>query len=65
MQPVYLFDEGVVFFAFGAVDLVLLVKAANRSVGGDDRDVELVDLPQFVGFRLGRTGHACQFVIHA
>ena len=65
MQPVYLFDEGVVFFAFGAVDLVLLVKAANGSVGGDDRDVELVDLPQFAGFGFGGAGHTGQFVIHA
>ena len=65
MQAVDLLDDCVVFLALGAEYLILLVKAANRAVSGDDGHVELVDLPQFAGLGLGRTGHAGQLVVHA
>ena len=36
-----------------------------RPVGGDHRDVELVDLLELGGFRFRRAGHAGQLLVHA
>ena len=64
-EPDDLLDHGVVLFAFGLVDEILAVVADHRTVRRDDDDVEFVDAPELRGFRLGRTGHAGQLVVHA
>ena len=37
----------------------------HLAVGGDDDDVELVDLVELGGFGLGGAGHAAEFFVHA
>ena len=53
-----LVGDGEVFFLRGAVDDVGVFDAAHRLVGGDDDDVELVDLVELGGFGFGGAGHA-------
>ena len=53
------------FFLFGAVDDVLKLLAPQRAVGGDDGDVEFIDLFELRRFRVGRAGHAGQLLVHA
>ena len=53
------------FLVFGAVDDVLILDADHRPVGRDHGDFELVDLLELRGFRLRRTGHAGELLVHA
>src|SRR5436190_647794 len=46
------------------VDHVREVYAGHRLIGGNDRDVELVDLGELVGLRRRRTRHARELVVH-
>ncbi len=55
-----LVGDGEVFFLRGAVDDVGVLDAEHLAVGGDDDDVELVDLVELGGFGLGRAGHAAR-----
>ena len=48
-----LLDDGLVLFALGLVDAVVVVLAETGAVGGDDEDVEAVDGLEFVGLGLG------------
>ena len=52
-------------FLFGAIHDVLQFIAAQRLVGGNLRDFELVDLVELGRFRVGRSGHAGQLFVHA
>ena len=58
-------DDGVELLAFGAIDDVRIFDAAQRPVGGNRHDVELVDLQEFFRFGFRRTGHAGQLLVHA
>ena len=58
-------DRGVVFFAAGFVDAVVLVRSLHRAVGGNDIHIEAVDVVELAHFRLGSAGHACEFVVEA
>ncbi len=49
----------------GAIDLVVLVHAADADIGGHFDDFELVDVEQLIRFGQSRTGHAGQFLVHA
>ena len=64
-QRVDLLDHRVVLLALGLEDHVLRILAHHRAVGGDHHHVQFVDVPQFLRFRLGRTGHTGQLVVHA
>ena len=60
-----LVGDGEVFFLRGAVDDVGIFEAPHLAVGGDDDDVELVDLVELGGFGFGGAGHAAEFFVHA
>ncbi len=60
-----LVGDGEVFFLGGAIDDVGIFDAQHLAVGGDDDDVELVDLVELGGFGLGGAGHAGEFFVHA
>ncbi len=54
------------YFSFvGAVDDVGVLDAQQRLVGGDDDDIELVDLLELGGFGFSRAGHAAELLIEA
>ena len=55
-----LVGDGEVLFLRGAVDDVGVFDAQHLPVGGDDDDVELVDLVELGGFGLGGAGHAAR-----
>ena len=68
-RPAFLdqIDDGIVFFARSAVDLVMLVDADAGQVaalGGLVDPTELVDVEQFVGFGGGRAGYAGELLVH-
>ena len=56
-------DGGVVFFAAGFENPVVLVGARDLLVRGDDVDVELVDVVELVDLGLGGAGHAREFFV--
>ena len=58
-------DDRLVFFAGGAIDLVVLVLAGDRHVGRDLDDVEPVDVHELVGFGRGGAGHAGELLVEA
>ena len=60
-----LVGDGEVFFLRGAIDDVGVLDAKHLAVGGDDDDVELVDLVELGGFGLGGAGHSAEFLVHA
>ena len=60
-----LVGDGEVFFFYGAEDDVGVLDAAHRLVGGDDDDVELVDLVELGGLGLGGSGHAGELFVEA
>ena len=60
----YLFDDGFIFFAFCFVNAVVHVDTGNGAVGWNNHYVQFVDVPQFAGFSLCRTGHTGQLVVH-
>ena len=60
-----LVGQGEVLFLVGAVDDVGVLDALHDAVGGGDDDVELVDLVELGGFRLGGAGHAGELLVHA
>ena len=59
-----LVNHGVVLLAFGFVDTVVHIHTRNRFVGGDNDDVELVDIPELAGLCLGCTGHTGELGVH-
>ena len=60
-----LVGHGLVLFALGGVDDVLVVVADHRLVGRDDDDVELVDLVELGGLGVGGAGHAGELLVEA
>ena len=57
-------DDGAVLGVLRLVDDVRQILTDSRLIGRDDVNVELVDLVKFVFFRLSRTSHAGQFLVH-
>ena len=56
--------DGVELFLFGAVDLILLVFTHGRAMRWDDHGFQPVNLLEFIGFGIGRTGHTRQLAVH-
>ena len=57
--------DGGVFLLGRAVDLVVVVDAADRDVGRDLDDVEAVDVEELVGLGGGGAGHAGELLVQA
>ena len=57
--------DGLPLVVFGHVDLVVLVLAGHRLVGGNHHYLKAVDLVEFHRLGLGGTGHAGKLVVHA
>ena len=58
-----LLDNRLPLLRLVAVHEVRMVDAVQRLVGRDGEDVELVDLPELVGLRHGRAGHAGELLV--
>ena len=56
--------HGIVFLALGAVNAVVHIDAGNRTIRRNHHHIEFVDIPELTRFRLGRTGHTREFVVH-
>ncbi len=56
--------HGFIFFTGRAVDHVGKFLAAKHAVGGNQRNIQLVDLVEFGGFSFRRSGHAGKFFVH-
>ena len=65
VQALDLVGDGEVLFLRGAVDDVGVFDAQHLAVGGDDDDVELVDLVELGGFGFGGAGHAGELFVEA
>ena len=61
----HFFDHGIILLALRFIDAIVHVDSLNGAVGGDFHHIELVDIPELAGLGDGRTGHTCEFVIHA
>ena len=57
--------DGGVFLLGRAVDLVVVIDAADRNVGRDLEDVEAVDVEELVGLGRGGAGHAGELLVQA
>ncbi len=57
-------DHGVVALLGRLEDLILEVLALGRLVGRDHDHFQAVDLLEFIGFGVGRAGHAGQLLVH-
>ena len=60
-----LIGDRVELLALGLVDDVGAVLTHHRAARRNDHDAEIVDLAEFLGFRLGRARHARELVVHA
>ena len=58
-------DDGFVLLVGGAIDLVVIIVARHRHIGGNVQHVQLVDVHELGGFGHRRAGHAGQLVIEA
>ena len=58
-----LFDDGIPFFLFGAVNIVRVIDAFHGPIGGDGHDIQVVDFEEFFGFRHRGSGHPGKFAI--
>ena len=56
-------DDGIEFFLDRFVDQVILIIANTRLVGGDNDDVEIVDIHELIGFGGGCSGHPADLAI--
>ncbi len=65
MRELDFLDDGLVFLARGAVDLVVLVDPRDGPVGRHLDHAKTVDLGEFLGLGRGGTGHAGQLVVEA
>ena len=65
VEAVDFVSDGEVFFFRGSVDDVRVFDALHLAVGGDDDDVEFVDLVELGGFGFSGAGHAAEFFVHA
>ena len=53
------------FLGRGAIDLVIVVEADHRHVGGDFQHFEIIDVLEFVGLGRRGAGHATELLVHA
>src|SRR5215831_13109256 len=58
-------NDGAALLFKRAVDLVVLIRAVNRPVGGNLEDVELIDVEELVGLRHSRAGHSRKLLVKA
>ena len=65
MEPRNLVGHGKILFLSGAKHHVRIFQAAHRLVGGNDHDLELVDVLEFRGLCFRRAGHAGELLIQA
>ncbi len=65
VQAFDLVGDGEVFFLGRTVDDIRILDAQHLPVGGDDDDVELVDLVELGGFCLGGAGHSGELLVQA
>ena len=61
----YVGNNSIVLLLAGAVNLVPIVLAYHRSVGGDDHYLEAIDLLELERLGIGSAGHPGQFAVHA
>ena len=58
-------DDGLVFLARRAIDLVVLVEAGHPHIGRNVEDIEAVDVHELLGLGQRRAGHAGELGIEA
>ena len=58
-------DDGLELFFFRAINNVAILRADQRTVGGNDHHVQAVNLPEFFRFGFRRAGHARELLMHA
>ena len=58
------FHDCVKFRGLLRKDRVVKILSDDRLVGRDHHNVHVIDIAEFVLFRLCRTGHTCQLVVH-
>ena len=56
-------DNSLYFAGFSFVDLVLVVNALDRLVGGNLDDIQTINLLKFLSLSKGCTSHAGQLVV--
>ena len=56
-------DDGIELLRLSLVDDIVAVVAGYRLVGGNDRNLRLVDLLELGGLGVGSAGHASQLVV--
>ena len=57
-------NDSFVFFFCSAIDLILLVITNHHAVGRDDNSFKTVNFLEFIGFRIGCTGHTGKLLVH-
>ncbi len=65
VAALHVLDDRRVLFLHRTVDLVLFVDADHRAVGRDHDGLQTVDVLELVRFRIRRTGHARELLVHA
>ena len=58
-------ENGAIFFLGRPIDLVVVVEAHHRHVGGNFQNFEIVDVEEFVGLGRRRAGHSAELLVHA
>src|SRR5262245_30111604 len=58
MHPAHLPCDGLLFLLASGENLIWIILADDGPVGGDDLDVEFVELLQLNGLRRGRASHS-------
>ena len=65
VQSLYFVNHSIVFFPLGAVNVIFVINAAHRFIGGNNHHIQFVNIPEFLGFGFSRTRHASQFIVQA
>ena len=65
MSQSHFFHNGTEFEVFIKVNDVFFIISGHGSVGGNHHHFQAVDFGKFFGFRIRRTGHSGDFVVHA
>jgi len=60
-----LVDYGLELFFFRPEDHIGIIRPDENPVCRYDHDIEVVDLPELHGLRIGGAGHACELLVHA
>src|SRR5690606_21620569 len=64
-QTYYFIYDGIELLADTSEHQVVMIFSRDNPIGGDNHNIELVDIPEFPCLRFSRSGHTCQLVIHA